>query len=57
MLASQVANAIIAEAYRLPETEENDQLNTQDLQERSVLSKVVFELQVELDQHEHGDSD
>jgi hypothetical protein len=41
----------------LPETEENDELNTQDLQERSVLSEVVFELQVELDQHEHGDSD
>jgi len=48
---------VIVKAYRLPETEENDQLNTQDLQERSVFSKIVFELQVELDQHEHCDSD
>ena len=45
------------EAYRLPETEENDQLNTQDLQERSVLGEIVLELQVELNEHEHGDSD
>jgi hypothetical protein len=41
----------------LPKTEENDELNAQDLQERSMLSEIVFELQVELDQHEHGDSD
>jgi hypothetical protein len=48
---------VVVEAYRLPETEENDELNTQDLQERSVLGKIVFKLQVELDQHEHSDSD
>jgi hypothetical protein len=41
----------------LPETEENNKLDAQDLQERSMLSEIVFELQVELDQHEHGDSD
>lgn len=54
---SQVADVVVVEAYRLPETEKNDQLNTQDLQERSVLSEIVLELQVELNQHKHGDSD
>jgi hypothetical protein len=40
---------MLIEAYRLPETEENDELDAQDLQERSMLSEIVFELQVKLD--------
>lgn len=39
--------------YRLPERKENDQLDTQDLEERPVLRQIHFQLQIELNQAEH----
>ena len=41
----------------LPERKENNQLYAQHLQERPVMCQVSPELQVELDQAEHGNSD
>lgn len=41
--------------YRLPEGQEDDQLDGEDLQEGLILANVVFNLDVELDQAVHGD--
>jgi hypothetical protein len=38
---------------RLPKGEENNQLDTQDLQERFVFSEIVLELEIELNQAKH----
>lgn len=43
--------------YVLPESKEDDQLDTQDLQERSVWGQVIFQLNIELNETEHGDRD
>ena len=43
--------------HRLPETEENDQLDAQDFQEGLVFRKILLQLNIELDQQKHGDSD
>lgn len=43
--------------YRLPEREENDQLDRQNLQEWLILADVILDLNVELDQAVHGDGD
>jgi len=41
----------------LPEAEKDDQFDSCDLQQRFVLSDVVLQLYVELDDTEHGDRD
>jgi len=41
----------------LPEGEENDQLDTQDFQKRAVWRQIVFQLNIELYETEHGDCD
>ena len=49
-------NAGIHNAYRLPEREEDDQLNANDLKRRPVLAQLLLELDVELHQAEHSHS-
>ena len=41
--------------HRLPEGEEDDEFNGDDFDERSVFSEINAELDVELDQADHGD--
>lgn len=41
-------------AYRLPEGEEDDQLDAQHLHKRLVLGQIFLQLDVELDHEEHG---
>jgi hypothetical protein len=41
-------------AYVLPEGEEDDELDAEDFDERMVLSNVVLDLHVELNETEHG---
>lgn len=43
--------------YRLPEGQENDQLNCGDLQEWLILRHVLVHLDVELNQAVHGNRD
>ena len=43
--------------YTLPETEEDDQFNRQQLQDRLVLTNVTSYLKVELEDTVHGDCD
>ena len=54
-LANSMVSRCCVWTHGLPETEENDELDTQDLQERPVLGQVSLQLDVELDQAEHGD--
>ena len=46
-----------ADGEALPERQEDDQLDGQDFEERSVRSKSVLELDVKLDDAIHGDED
>jgi hypothetical protein len=45
------------ETYILPEGEEDDELDAGDLHQQSVALQLAFQLNVELDDAEHGDSD
>ena len=43
--------------HRLPKTKENHQLDGKNLEERRMLLDVIFDLDIELDETVHCDSD
>lgn len=52
-----MGSMVNGKTYALPKGEENDQLDAQHFQKRPVLGQILLELDVELDEAEHGDGD